>query len=416
MESATVEQSVQEAHEQLMAASALLAHGDTDADGLEPLVSSIRQVERDCAGLLVAVARLADQAGRSAEVVLADHDSVTSARVAADVARAEMSGRFPELGEAIRVGSARPDNVDVLARMCDRMTDAEIGVLIQSDNRIADAAGRLRVDSFRRRVHRLRDRIRADHGDTAAEQASKETMASVWPSRDSQTYRLAAVLDPLQGAAAHQALRHQCRVLAEQLGPDHGLSADQIAAQALVDLMVRGANTEATHDNTMPVVHLDVLTDGSTLVAGSHDHTIAETSDGLPVSPGTIGRLACDCVVRRIDTLPDGRVNVSRSARTATSAQRSALRALYPGCAISGAPWSQLEIHHVVFREHGGPTRLDNLIPLSRRWHHRIHDDGWRLVLDTDRRLRLYQPDGTLHLDLPPPTPVLSQADTTLAA
>ena len=107
--------------------------------------------------------------------------------------------------------------------------------------------------------------------------------------------------------------------------------------------------------------------------------------------------------------------------------------ALYPGCAISGAPWSQVEIHHVVFREHGGPTSLDNLIPLSRRWHHaarcrsltklladahnsQLHDEGWRLDMDTDRSLRLYRPDGTLHLDLPPPTPVLSQADTTLAA
>jgi len=416
MESATVDQRVQEAHEQLMAAAGLLAHGDVGVDDLEGLVGSIRQVERDCAGLLVAVARLADQAGRSAEVVLADEDSVTPARVAADVARADMADRFPELGDAIRSGSARPDNVDVLARMCERMTDAEIDVLIQSDTVIADAAGRLRTDSFRRKIHRLRDRIRADHGQTAAEQASKETMARVWPARDRNTFRLAAVFDPLHGAAAQQALRHQCRVLAEQLGPDHGLTADQIAAQALVDLMVRGANTDPTHDNTMPVVHLDVLTDGATLTTGPHEHTIAETSDGLPVTPGTIGRLACDCVIRRIETLADGRVNVSRSSRTATSAQRAALRALYPGCAVSGAPWSQVEIHHVVFREHGGPTSLDNLIPLSRRWHHRLHDEGWRLEMDTNRGLRLYRPDGTLHLALPPPTPVLHQADTTLAA
>lgn len=81
--------------------------------------------------------------------------------VVADVARADMADRFPELGEAIGSGSARPDNVDVLARMCDRMTEAEIDVLIQSDNLIADAASRLRTDSFRRKIHRLRDRIRA---------------------------------------------------------------------------------------------------------------------------------------------------------------------------------------------------------------------------------------------------------------
>ena len=87
----------------------------------------------------------------------------------------------------------------------------------------------------------------------------------------------------------------------------------------------------------------------------------------------------------------------------------------------------------MVFREHGGPTSLDNLIPLSRRWHHaarfrsltelladahnsHIRDEGWCLEMEANRRLRLYRPDGTLHQHIPPPTPVLRQADTTLAA
>ena len=110
-------------------------------------------------------------------------DVAQVAHVGGAAARFDMADRFPTLGETIRSGSARPDNVDVLARMCDRMTDAEIDVLIQSDNLIADAAGRLRTDSFRRRIHRLRDRIRTDHGQTAAEQAAKETMAAVWPAK-----------------------------------------------------------------------------------------------------------------------------------------------------------------------------------------------------------------------------------------
>ncbi|MGI9602806.1 MAG: HNH endonuclease signature motif containing protein, partial [Acidimicrobiales bacterium] len=409
------------AHERLLAAALEVAAGGLDGDDLEPLVGLVRQVERDCVGLLVAVARIAearavDGQGAPVEDVLADRDSVTAARAAGDVARARVAGRFPVLADSIRAGEARPDNVDVLARMCDRMTPAEVDVLTSSDKVIAAAAERLGADSFRRKIHRLRDRIRADHGHTAAQQAAAETMARVWPSRDNHTYRLSAVFDVLQGAAVRQARSHQKRVLAEQLGPGHGLSTDQVAAQALADLVVRGANTEPTHHNTQPIVHLNVLTDGRTLSAGPHPDTIAETTDGLPVTPGTIGRLACDCVIRRVDTLADGNVNVSRSSRTATSAQRAALRARYPGCAISGAPWSQVEIHHLVFREHGGHTVLENLIPISRRWHHLIHDNGWQLQMHTDRSLRLTRPDGTLHRNIPPPTNVLTQHDTTLAA
>jgi hypothetical protein len=83
------------------------------------------------------------------------------------------------------------------------------------------------------------------------------------------------------------------------------------------------------------------------------------------------------------------------------------LLALYGACAISGASWSQVEIHHVRFHDDGGETTIDNLIPISRRWHHLIHDQGWMLEMEADRTLRLCRPDGSLHRVIAPPTPVV---------
>ncbi len=60
---------------------------------------------------------------------------------------------------------------------------------------------------------------------------------------------------------------------------------------------------------------------------------------------------------------------------------------------------------------HGGATILANLVPISSRWHHRIHDLGWQLTMRPDRTLELRTPDGTLHRIIPPPAPITRQRE-----
>ncbi len=71
-------------------------------------------------------------------------------------------------------------------------------------------------------------------------------------------------------------------------------------------------------------------------------------------------------------------------------------------------------VEHVFFRQ-SKRTVLSELVPISRRWHHLIHDDGWTLEMDPDRTLHLSQPDGTLFKTIAPPTPI-NQKDHDLAA
>ena len=71
-----------------------------------------------------------------------------------------------------------------------------------------------------------------------------------------------------------------------------------------------------------------------------------------------------------------------------------------PGCEVR---FSRLRMHHVWWWEHGGPTDLDNLLPICSRHHHAVHDHGWQLKLLPDRTLEVTMPDGTT-METGPPT------------
>jgi hypothetical protein len=101
-----------------------------------------------------------------------------------------------------------------------------------------------------------------------------------------------------------------------------------------------------------------------------------------------------------------GQLDLGRTTRLANRAQRRALRALYPTCALPGCQvrYDACDIHHVIWWEppHLGPTDLDNLLPTCSRHHHAIHDRGWQLELTPDRTLTVTYPDGTRVTTRPP--------------
>lgn len=141
---------------------------------------------------------------------------------------------------------------------------------------------------------------------------------------------------------------------------------------------------------------------------------MAETWEGEDVDPGAVGRLACDADLYAIlfDRLGMP-TSVGRTRRSATREQRIQLRALYETCPLDGAtPFARCEIHHVnVHFECGGETEIDNLVPISARWHHLVHDRKWTLRMGPDRELRIWRPDGTLHGVIPPPKPITRQTE-----
>jgi hypothetical protein len=99
-----------------------------------------------------------------------------------------------------------------------------------------------------------------------------------------------------------------------------------------------------------------------------------------------------------------GRLSLGRTTRLANRAQRRVLRAMYPGCAIPGCSvrFDHCKIHHVVWWRHGGPTDLDNLLPVCFKHHDLVHHGGWVLDLQPDRTLTVTRPDGRTMSTGPP--------------
>jgi 5-methylcytosine-specific restriction protein A len=91
---------------------------------------------------------------------------------------------------------------------------------------------------------------------------------------------------------------------------------------------------------------------------------------------------------------PTQPLEVGRTTRTVSPAQRNALTVRDGGCVFPGCdrPQSSCEAHHLRHWLHGGPTDLDNLALLCWTHHRAVHEDGWRLGRDPDGRLTATPP------------------------
>ncbi len=91
-----------------------------------------------------------------------------------------------------------------------------------------------------------------------------------------------------------------------------------------------------------------------------------------PQTRSRIEALLCDARISRVLLDPSGQVaRLEALHDSITTAQRRALAARDQGCAARHCtrPAAVCDAHHLVHREHDGPTTLDNLVLLCRRHH-----------------------------------------------
>jgi hypothetical protein len=102
------------------------------------------------------------------------------------------------------------------------------------------------------------------------------------------------------------------------------------------------------------------------------------------VDPDTLGLLACSATVRAALLAPSGALlDLGRTQRLATPAQKTALLARDGGCVIPGCtvPGDACDAHHVIWWNNLGPTDLDNLALVCGRHHTEIHQGTWELQM-----------------------------------
>ncbi|WP_284747001.1 HNH endonuclease signature motif containing protein [Amycolatopsis sp. RTGN1] len=151
------------------------------------------------------------------------------------------------------------------------------------------------------------------------------------------------------------------------------------AVAAIFDLAARAENLPVRAGEravaTVTIPYADLLRDAG----------LVSLDGGETLTVSQLRRLLCDAKVYPAVLGGDGQVlDLGRSARTATSAQRRALAIRDKGCTRPGCPrgpkWTTP--HHVIFwAAQGGETNLDDLALVCERCHQLIHHGGWDIEL-----------------------------------
>jgi hypothetical protein len=103
---------------------------------------------------------------------------------------------------------------------------------------------------------------------------------------------------------------------------------------------------------------------------------------GDPLAPAVLAQLLCGALLTPVLLDAHGAVlDLGRTTRLATAAQRRALTARDRGCVVPGCavPAGGCEAHHIVWWRNGGTTDITNLALLCARHHSAVHSGHWQL-------------------------------------
>jgi hypothetical protein len=260
-------------------------------------------------------------------------------------------------------------------------------------------------DEFARVVRSEARRLEGDgDGEARLQRQRRAVRLNTWIDRQTGMGRWSATWDPETMLHLENRLDAQVQTLFHDTTPD-GCPTDLFEKQSFLRAtallaLLDGRGVRLGRPEIVVVV----------------DHTTASTEPvidwGLPVDlpRRVLDKVAATAAVhtvvvrdREIIDAP-GELNQGRSNRLANRAQRRALGAVYPTCAIPRCQvrYSRTKLHHVTWWEHGGRSDLDNFLPVCEHHHHNIHDDGWQLTLEPNRTLTIQLPDGSIMTTGPP--------------
>jgi len=310
--------------------------------------------------------------------------------------REQICVEFPALEDALATGAVSADHLDVLARLTRNLSDIEKSDLHAVGDDLISSATSDYVSEFERKTRGVIDHIRNTHSpkDEAAELDRQRAESNIksWVDKISGMHKTLISCDPIRDAALHAVIDAQLARLKQQ--PDN---TETTFGSLQVDALVAAMSTTDPGQPRIPEV--SVLIDHRTACHGRHADTICETSAGTPLPVSSVQRMCCDATIIGITIGDNGEaLNVGRQQRTATRAQRRALRAMYRTCAHPHCETSfdRCRIHHIIAWTLSGNTDLDNLLPLCEQHHHLVHEGNWTLTMTPDRVCTWTRPDGSI--------------------
>ncbi|MDP3969160.1 MAG: DUF222 domain-containing protein [Nocardioides sp.] len=408
----------------LLARAAEIAAAVADAAGLNPLYLSAREKEELLLELSSSVDRLEAlrmQVLAVADDVAAEHGARSAGRWVAHLRRdraakhanaeqlgAALDRRHPRVGEAARAGRVTLEQARVIVRALDKVGDAASPELQErATEHLLGLADEWEPLALARLADRVWEALAPDeHEDRERKlveaelaRAEAQTRLSIRTCSDGTADIRARV-----PAATASRLRTYLEAFStprrDHLAdgrPAPGLpgAGSVLHAQRLGEAFC--SLLEVLDPATLPV-HGGAATT-VTVTIPFHDLRastgVGALDDGTPVPVGEVRRLACTAGI--VPAVLGGRsevLDLGRSRRLFSPAQRKALAIAHPACQAAGCdiPGRWCEAHHAAEPwSAGGRTDLADAELLCRRHHRLAHDDRYDARRRTDGSVRFHR-------------------------
>lgn len=338
-----------------------------------------------------------------AAIAAATRGSVGAASKTLD--RSRTLDAAPTFADSLERGAVTSGHVDELTRVGVGLEPAQRDELLERCSELIDVAEHATTTQWGRRVRDEARRIAADTEMDRLERQRRATSLRTWVDAEGM-WNMRGRFDPLTGVRV--ATRLDVAV--------ETLFAEQTPVTAPTDPIERQHHLRA--------LALERLLDtpGTGGGKGRHAFVAVIDADGTDTGPRLDWSIPVEVPFRVVAELADnadihtvvvrngvvlyapGQLDLGRTTRLASPAQRRALRGLYRTCAVPGCAthYDRCKLHHVIWWRHGGRTDLDNLLPLCVHHHHKVHDAGWQLTLGPNRELGITFPDGRIMTTGPP--------------
>lgn len=351
--------------------------------------------------------RLQQLASKSPSVVpaevLASSLGVTRSDAKRGVARVETLSLVPQLGSALSQGNVSVAHVDAVTQAMAHLSLAEKKKVATRGEWMNMVATHASPENLARAVRHAVQQLHTDAGLTQLEQQRRRMYLRHWVDRDTGMVCLRGEFDPETGLHIVGRLQNAVERLMRQ-GNKASTGSEAQTPDHLRALGLHALVTNADPDSAAPITsaymraEVSVVIDLKTLQSGIHRQSIIHTGTDVDLPIETIRRIACEAKIIPVVLGGDGVVlDLGRSNRLASRHQRRALESMHKTCAIPDCqvPVAQCQPHHINFWHLGGPTDMDNLVPLCAQHHRLVHEGGWKLTLDSiGRKLHVREPGG----------------------
>ena len=309
--------------------------------------------------------------------MLAQTAGLSRRDAAGQVKTVEKLQSMPDVRDALTEGEISLANAKTLAQASEKVSAAQV----ERDGDLLDKAASLSPEQFSREAGRWVAQRQDDGGEGEYRRQRARRRLNIW-NGDNGMVHLRGELDPVAGAKMRTRLLKEAeRLRRGDVGNPGG--EQRTLPQRLVDALetLTAPSSSADGHGSRPSADITIVQH----LSPEGDKAFAEIADGGVIPQSVLEEQFCNAkivgVVFSSKGLPLWR---GPALPRPTKAQMDALIARYGGCGGCGEHSAVCQAHHIRPRSQGGPTDIDNLMPLCWGCHDKVHYYDWQVVRNGD--------------------------------